>query len=40
MDVTDMSSIKDHSIDVLIDKGTLDALISGGNAEICVKMLR
>lgn len=40
MDATDMAGIQDHSVDVLIDKGTLDALISGKNNDICVKMLR
>ena len=40
MDATNMEGIKDNSIDVLIDKGTLDALISGGDLEICVKMLK
>ena len=35
-----MEGVKDNSIDVLIDKGTLDALISGGDIEICVKMLK
>ena len=40
MDATNMEGVADHSYDVLIDKGTLDALISGQNMDICIKMLR
>ena len=40
MDATNMDTIPDHSIDVIIDKGTLDALISGKNLDICAKMLK
>lgn len=40
MDATDMKGIEDASYDVVIDKGTLDALISGNNMGICQKMLR
>lgn len=40
MDATDMNSISDQTFDVIIDKGTLDALISGHNIDICVKMLK
>jgi hypothetical protein len=35
MDATDMSTISNNTFDVIIDKGTLDALISGKNMEIC-----
>lgn len=40
MDATDMQQFEKGSFDVIIDKGTLDALISGKNMEICEKMLR
>lgn len=40
MDATDMNTIGDHEFDVVLDKGTLDALISGKNMDICDKMLR
>ena len=40
MDATDMQEVPDKSISALIDKGTLDALISGGNMDICVRMLK
>ena len=40
MDATNMNIIQDKIFDVVIDKGTLDALISGQNLEICEKMLR
>jgi len=39
MDATKMS-YKDGEFDVVMDKGTLDALISGKNYEICTAMLR
>jgi len=35
MDATDMNTIKDKTFDYAIDKGTLDALISGQNLDIC-----
>lgn len=40
MDATDMKSIPDCAFDAIIDKGTLDALISGKNMPICHKMLK
>ena len=40
MDATDMNTIKDQSYDCVIDKGTLDALISGKDLTICEKMIR
>ena len=40
MDATNMDTIKDNTFDVVIDKGTLDALISGKNPQICQKMLK
>jgi len=40
MDATNMHALKDHSFDAIIDKGTLDALISGKSMDICHKMLR
>lgn len=40
MDATNMPDISDGTFDAIIDKGTLDALISGRNMEICEKMLR
>ena len=39
MDATDMS-YKDGQFDVIIDKGTLDALVSGKNYDICEQMLK
>lgn len=33
-------SYKDGEFDVIIDKGTLDALITGKNYDICYAMLR
>jgi ubiquinone/menaquinone biosynthesis C-methylase UbiE len=39
MDATKMS-YKDGEFDVAIDKGTLDALISGKNYDICTAMLK
>ncbi len=39
MDATKMS-YKDKQFDVIIDKGTLDALVSGRNYDICQAMLR
>lgn len=39
MDATNMHEIKDNTFDAIIDKGTLDALISGKNLDICGKML-
>lgn len=38
MDATKMS-YKDGEFDVIIDKGTLDALISGKNYGVCYAML-
>jgi EEF1A lysine methyltransferase 4 len=38
MDATKMS-YKDGEFDVILDKGTLDALISGKNYDICQGML-
>lgn len=35
MDATNMPDISDGTFDAIIDKGTLDALISGRNMEIC-----
>jgi ubiquinone/menaquinone biosynthesis C-methylase UbiE len=40
MDGTNMHSLSNHTFDAVIDKGTLDALISGKNMDICEKMLR
>lgn len=40
MDATNMVEVKDKSFDCVIDKGTLDALISGKNLTICEKMLQ
>lgn len=40
MDATNMHEIPNNTFDAIIDKGTLDALISGKNMEICEKMLR
>ena len=40
MDATNMNTIKDQSFDCVIDKGTLDALISGKDLTICEKMIR
>lgn len=40
MDATNMHEIKDNTFDAIIDKGTLDALISGKNLYICGKMLK
>ena len=39
MDATDMR-YKDGEFDVVIDKGTLDALVSGKNWDICKAMLK
>lgn len=39
MDATKMT-YKDSEFDAIIDKGTLDALISGKNYDICEEMLR
>ncbi len=39
MDATKMS-YKDGQFDVIIDKGTLDALISGKNYSVCQAMLQ
>lgn len=39
MDATKMT-YKDNEFDVVMDKGTLDALISGKNYDICTAMLR
>lgn len=35
MDATNMNTVADKSFDCAIDKGTLDALISGKNLDIC-----
>ena len=40
MDATNMNTIEDKSFDCVIDKGTLDALISGKDLTICEKMIR
>lgn len=40
MDATNMDAVKDKSFDYVIDKGTLDALISGKNLAICEKMIQ
>ena len=40
MDATDMNTIADRTFDVIIDKGTLDALISGKNMNVCHLMLK
>ena len=40
MDATDMRDIHDGSFDVVVDKGTLDALISGKNVDVCARMLK
>lgn len=40
MDATDLRDISDGSFDVVVDKGTLDALISGKNVDVCAKMLK
>jgi hypothetical protein len=39
MDATKMS-YNDGEFDVILDKGTLDALISGKNYDICELMLK
>lgn len=39
MDATNMT-YKDGEFDVILDKGTLDALVSGKNYDICEKMLK
>lgn len=39
MDATKMI-YKDGEFDVIIDKGTLDALVSGKNFDICANMLK
>jgi EEF1A lysine methyltransferase 4 len=39
MDATKLT-YKDSEFDAIIDKGTLDALISGKNYDICEEMLR